>query len=238
VALSVAGFSFVLGPIASLVLVATILDHEYAHSFMMHRLAYKPGPVRLVPLIGAFVHSGRPMLASADIAPIYLAGPLAGILSAGAAAFAGSQALSGDVAHQVIVGAAVAVGLNLFNLLPVEPLDGGLVSRVLPYPALWLFPVLVGILLLYTHLAETSIGVVVLYGAIFVSMHKVSKWRRYVDGLHARWDQGDATALQEMQASFTVPTWERVCIVAVYGLTVVGGLALLQALARAAGWLA
>jgi len=37
------GGIFLPGPIAALVLVATMLDHEFAHSFMMRRLGYSPG---------------------------------------------------------------------------------------------------------------------------------------------------------------------------------------------------
>jgi Zn-dependent protease len=232
VALSVAGFAF-LGPLAALVVVATLLDHEFAHGAVMRRLGYHPGPVRLVPLLGAFVRAGRPMLRSGDIAMIYLAGPLAGILSAAGAAVLASWFLTGALLHQVLLGAAVAVGLNLFNLLPFEPLDGGLISRALPYPALMLFPVLLAGGLATTHLLATPVGVGVLAVGALAACGKVRKWRRYVAGLRRRMDEGDATGLLEWQATFHVPWKVRVLVVGAYAATLGGGTMLLVALLRA-----
>ncbi len=110
VALSVLGFAF-LGPIAALLVVATMLDHEFAHRFMMRKLGYNPGPVRMVPFIGAFVKAGRPLLRSSDIALIYLAGPLAGVLRRYRPGFVlvSTHLLQPILLHQVYIGAAVAV---------------------------------------------------------------------------------------------------------------------------------
>jgi Zn-dependent protease len=235
--LSVLGFAF-LGPIAALVLVAVLLDHEFAHRFMMRRLGYMPGPVRIVPLLGAYVRAGRPLLRSADIALIYLAGPLAGIVSAELATILAAETLSGPIAHQVFVGAAMSVGLNLANLLPVEPLDGGLVSRILPYPALLIFPLIVGAWLVYAQLITTPLGMLALYSAVLVAIYKVNKWRRYVANLRSRLEQGDVTALGELQATFLVPMWERVFVVCAYGITVVGGIGFLLGMIHTMGWIA
>jgi membrane-associated protease RseP (regulator of RpoE activity) len=235
VMLSVLGFAF-LGPLAALVLVATMLDHEFGHKAMMRRLGYMPGPVRMVPLMGAFVRAGRPMLRSADIALIYVAGPLAGILSAEAAAVLASHTLDASIVHQVYIGAAVAIGLNLMNLLPYEPLDGGLISRVLPYQALMLFPVLFGVWLLYAHQLFTPVGAMLLYCATWATSRKLNKWRHYMRALRKRIGKGDDDAFVELRASIEVPRWERVLVVGTYGLLVVGGLTSLHSLARAAGW--
>jgi Zn-dependent protease len=236
VLLSVLGFSF-LGPVAALVLVATMLDHEFAHRFLMRRLGYLPGPVRLIPLVGAFVRVRRPMLRSADIALIYLAGPLAGVLSAASAALVASHTLDAPLANQVYLGAAVSIALNLFNLLPIEPLDGGLISRVLPYPALVLFPSVVGLWVVHTHMAATPLGVVLLVGAVWITARKVGKWRRYVAGLRARLGDGDLQALRDLRATFEVPIWERVLVVLAYVMLIPGALGLLDVLVQAGGWL-
>jgi Zn-dependent protease len=234
VLLSVLGYAF-LGPLAALVLVATLLDHEFAHRYMMRRLGYMPGPVRLIPLMGAFVRAGRPMLRSADIALIYLAGPLAGILSCEAAVVLASQTLDATLSHQVYVGATVAIGLNLMNLLPYEPLDGGLVSRVLPYPTIVIFPALLALWLLHVHQLMTPVGIGLLYFIIWASVRKLKKWDRYVLALRARLHDGDVTALRELRASFDVPLWERLLVTAAYALLVVGGAALLHETARISG---
>lgn len=234
VVLSVLGYAF-LGPLAALVLVATLLDHEFAHRYMMRRLGYMPGPVRLIPLMGAYVRAGRPMLRSADIAVIYLAGPLVGILSCEAAVLLASQTLDATLRHQVYVGAAVALGLNLMNLLPFEPLDGGLVSRVLPYPTIIIFPALLAVWLLHVHQLMTPVGIGLLYFIVWASVRKLRKWDRYVIALRTRVLDGDVTALRELRASFDVPLWERLLVTLAYALLVVGGTALLHETARMSG---
>ncbi|HVC80986.1 MAG TPA: hypothetical protein VNL35_10870 [Chloroflexota bacterium] len=236
VGLSVLGFAF-LGPIAALVVVATMLDHEFAHRVMMRRLGYQPGPVRMIPLVGAFVKARRPMVRSSDIALIYLAGPLAGVLSAVVAALVASHALPPPEQHAVYVGALVSVALNLFNLIPLEPLDGGLISRVLPYPCLLLFPGLIAVGLLVEGRLATPIGVAAVGGAVWLTWRKIGKWRRYLWLLRARERWGDLGAVRELVASLQVPLAERVLVVFAYLTLVTGCFALLAPLAQAAHWM-
>ena len=236
VSLSVLGFAF-LGPVAALVLVATMLDHEFAHRYVMRKLGYQPGPVRMIPLVGAYVRARRPMLRSADIALIYLAGPLIGVLSATLAAIVAGHTLDPMLQHQVYVGATVSVALNLFNLLPLEPLDGGLVSRVLPYPCLLLFPAILAVGLIAEHRITTPIGIGVVLVAAWLTLGKLRKWRHYVKVLRAREITGDLAAVRELLASFEVPLMERLLVVLGYALLVMGATALLLPLARAAHWL-
>jgi Zn-dependent protease len=237
VILSVIGFSF-FGPLAALVLVATMLDHEFAHRALMRRFGYNPGPVQMVPFVGAMVRARTPMLRSAHIALIYLAGPLSGVLSAAAASLLASWTLSPALCHQVYIGASVSIALNVFNLLPIEPLDGGLVSRVLPYQALLLFPLALGLyLLLYADRAATPLGLAILVGASWITLHKVGKWRRYLGTLRTRVAAGDLGALRELRLSVEVPLMERVLVVAAYVALIPGAIGLLNVLARAGGWL-
>jgi membrane-associated protease RseP (regulator of RpoE activity) len=166
------------------------------------------------------------MLRSADIAVVYLAGPVAGILSADIAAFVASKALYSGLEQQVLVGASVAIGLNLFNLLPYEPLDGGLVIRALPYQALLIFPLGLAAWIVQMGLLETPRGALAVAAVTLIAVHRVNKWRRYAASLRARMDLGDATGLQEWQASFNVPLVIRLLVACVYGLTIVGGVAM------------
>lgn len=229
VALSVIGFSF-LGPVAAIVLVATMLDDEFAHQFVMRRLGYLPGPVRMVPLMGAFVRARLPMLSSADIAVIYLAGPMMGIASATSSALAARLLLAGDFQDQVYVGAAISVALNLFNLLPIEPLDGGLVSRALPYPALLLFPALMTLTILHLHLATSPAGLTLLAGVTAITVRKVLRWRHYLHELRARLDNGDLAALRDLWLTLEVSPLVRVLVVFAYVLILGAAFSLLTAL--------
>jgi len=235
VTLSVLGFAF-LGPIAAVLIVATMLDHEFAHRFMMRKLGYNPGPVRIIPFIGAYVKAGRPLLRSSDIALIYLAGPLAGVLSAALAVVVSVQLLPAALLHQVYVGAMVAIALNLFNLIPLEPLDGGLVSRVLPYQCLVFFPTIIGLSLAVERQLLFPFGAPIFLVACWLTFRKLLKWRRYLAALRAREDAGDLHALREVRASLDVPLMERMLVVTGYGTLVGGASALLLLLAQAALW--
>jgi Zn-dependent protease len=237
VALSVLGFAF-LGPIAAVLVVATMLDHEFAHRFMMRKLGYNPGPVRMVPFIGAFVKAGRPLLRSSDIALIYLAGPLAGVLSAALAVLVSVPLLQPALLHQIYVGAAVAVALNLFNLLPLEPLDGGLVSRALPYQCLVLFPALIGVGLAVERQFLLPFGLPLFLVACWLTAGKFLKWRRYLAALRAREEAGDLYAVREVRASLDVPLLERVLVVIGYGILITGASGLLLLFAQGAHWMA
>ncbi len=236
VALTVLSFSF-FGPLAALVLVATMLDHEFAHHGVMKHLGYEPGPVRLVPFLGAAVRSGKPMIKSADIALIYLAGPLAGILSATAAFLLARYALDPDLAQRVGSGALIAIGLNLFNLIPIEPLDGGLVARALPYQVLVLFPVAMSVWLWNSGLPiNPPIAIVVVGCATVVTLQKLKHWRRYTRNLRSKMQQGNKQAETEWHAAFDVPLRIRLLVVINYLIVVPTIYLLLHTVAMTNGW--
>jgi Zn-dependent protease len=236
VVLTVVGYSF-LGPIAALILVATLLDHEFAHRLVMRRLGYQPGPVQLLPLLGAYVRARVPMLRSVDIALVYLAGPLAGLLSAGISAVMARAFLEPPVEQQVLTGAGVSVALNLFNLIPIEPLDGGRVSRILPYPALILFPISLLLVLGCTNLLSSPIAIALVLGASAITGWKVLRWRHYLHDLRVRVRHGDLAALRELRLTVEVPWHIRLLVAGIYVLLIPLSLAWLAVLFPASGFL-
>jgi Zn-dependent protease len=236
VVLSVIGFSF-LGPIAAIILVATLLDHEFAHRMVMRRLGYQPGPVRLVPLLGAFVQARAPMLRSADIARIYLAGPLAGIISAGTSTLLANHWLGPPVQQQVYAGAAVSVALNLFNLIPIEPLDGGRISRIVPYPALVLFPLALILVMLHLQLWSSPPAVAVVLGAGVITGRKMVRWHSYLRDLRTKVSHGDLGALRELRLTVEVSWQLRILVAGAYLLLIPLALACMALLFPASGLL-
>lgn len=229
VLLTVAGYSF-LGIIPAVLVVLVIFSHEFAHWLVMYRLGYRPRPVRFVPLLGAYVRAGRPMLRSADVALVYLAGPLIGVLAGEMAALAASTFGNGWLCHQIYAGVTVALILNLCNLIPAEPLDGGLAARALPFKAMLFFPLLVAIWLFVLGQFWTVPGMVVLAGAVAVADRAIGRWRRYLAGLHARLLRGDLSALRELRASLDVPLRERILVAGIYVVLVTATLLLLRAM--------
>jgi membrane-associated protease RseP (regulator of RpoE activity) len=202
----------------------------------MARLGYRPRPVRMAPLLGAYVRAGRPMLRSADIALVYLAGPLAGVLASALAALLASDPGGGWLCHQIYVGVTASLILNLCNLVPAEPLDGGLVARALPYKAMLLFPCLVALWLLAFGQLWTIPGTVGLAGALAVALRATGRWQRYLNGLRTRLSHGDLIALRELRASLEVPLTERALVAVIYVLLVTAILLLLRAMIGLGGF--
>lgn len=108
----------------SVVLMAVLLFHELGHLLAMRAAGYRDLQVFFIPLFGAMA-SGREQQATAwHKMLVLLAGPLPGIVL-GCALLHG--AASGQVPATPLLTAATStlLAINLFNLLPLVPLDGG-----------------------------------------------------------------------------------------------------------------
>jgi Zn-dependent protease len=101
--------------------VLLIFVHEMGHAVAMRLEGIPAGAPVFIPFVGAFIAmKGRPRDAAVE-ARVAMAGPVAGSLAAWAILWAGSelgQPLLRALGH-------TAVLINLFNLVPVPPLDGG-----------------------------------------------------------------------------------------------------------------
>jgi Zn-dependent protease len=137
--------------------VLLILIHELGHGVAIRRAGLAAGYPVFIPFFGAFISLKgqiRSPIVEADIA---LAGPIAG-----AAASAGCVALY--FATQGRLWLALANSgffLNLFNMTPVAPLDGGRAARVFSRKA-WL----VGLALLAGLFALTTSPQLILIGVL------------------------------------------------------------------------
>ena len=120
--------------------VLLILIHEAGHAVAMQREGIPATAPVFIPFVGAFIAMrGRPRNAYVE-AKVAIAGPLAGSLAAWATLAAGLAS-----GRPLLVGLGhAAVLLNLFNLIPVSPLDGGRVAGVFTRP-FWLVGYAVGI---------------------------------------------------------------------------------------------
>lgn len=101
-------------------LVLILLIHECGHAIAMRAFGWKDLTMFFIPFIGAIV-TGRPRpTTTGQQAVVLLAGPLPGLL----AGIAMLYLLPASQGFWMTV-ASMAVFVNLFNLLPVTPLDGG-----------------------------------------------------------------------------------------------------------------
>ncbi len=104
-----------------MILTAVVVFHEMGHFFAMKVYKYQELGIFFIPLMGAYVSGKKQDVSQKQSAVILLAGPLPGIILG---------LLSHFIAEQTDIYffeklAWILVFLNLLNLLPVYPLDGG-----------------------------------------------------------------------------------------------------------------
>ena len=121
------GWSFALG------FVLLLLVHEMGHVVQLRREGIKASAPMFIPFLGAVVAMKELPKDAAAEARVGLAGPVIGSL--GALIPLAIYGLTGNELFQVL--AYVGFFLNLFNLLPVLPLDGGRAMAALS-PTMWL----------------------------------------------------------------------------------------------------
>ncbi|MBI3725482.1 site-2 protease family protein [bacterium] len=110
--------------------------HEMGHVIANRLYGNAISAPLFVPFLGAFIRLKVEPRDAAEDAVCGLAGPFLG--SVGAFAALGlARVIGGDTGELVFAVGSLAIWLNLFNLIPVYPLDGGRAASVLD-PALWL----------------------------------------------------------------------------------------------------
>src|SRR5882724_569872 len=115
-----------------LLITAIVMFHELGHFFAMKYFRYNDLGIFFIPLLGAYVSGTKREVSQLQSAIILLAGPLPGILL-GIILYLLDNNSSGlyllDISYSRI--ALLFIILNLINLFPVYPLDGGqLLNRV------------------------------------------------------------------------------------------------------------
>jgi Zn-dependent protease len=129
---SVAAYSIFFGWWFALGFVVLLFVHEMGHVIALRREGIKASAPMFVPFMGAVIVArslGENALAEARVG---LAGPILGSLGAAAVAVVGE--LTGS--SLLIALAYFGFFINLFNLLPVVPLDGGRAAAAMS-PWMW-----------------------------------------------------------------------------------------------------
>jgi Zn-dependent protease len=189
---SVAGYAIFWGWKFAAGFVALLFVHELGHVLEARRQGLKTGGVYFIPFLGAVMLLKQQSKNSAQAAWLGLGGPILGSAAA-ALTWAGGLAFNSDL--------LVALGftgflLNLFNLIPVMPLDGGWATAVF-HPIWWVFG-LIGLVALFAVFPSPIIILVIVFG---------------VAELWKRWKRRDA---EESAAYHDVTAGQRAAIAAVY----------------------
>jgi Zn-dependent protease len=115
-----------------LLITAIVVFHELGHFFAMKSFRYKDLGIFFIPLLGAYVSGSKREVSQKESAIILLAGPLPGIII-GIILYLFYQnnsdlTIAGISFYTISI---LLIFLNLINLIPVYPLDGGqLLNRV------------------------------------------------------------------------------------------------------------
>ena len=142
--LSVVAYAWIFGWWYAVGFVGLIFVHEMGHYVAARRRGLDVGAPTFIPFVGAWVSlKDLPHDAETE-AYIGIAGPLIGSLGALVCYFAARETGS----TLLLALAYSGFFLNLFNLIPLSPFDGGRITAVLS-PRLWLLgaPMLVGLFL-------------------------------------------------------------------------------------------
>jgi Zn-dependent protease len=180
--------------------VLLIFVHEMGHVVVLRREGIPAGAPVFIPFLGAFIAMrGRPRDAYVE-AKVGIGGPIAGSIAAWAVLAAGvatGQRLLVTLGHAGIL-------LNLFNLIPVSPLDGGRIAGAFTR-TFWIVGYALGVVALL--LTRSPILLLVLVVGLFTLWQR---WKHPVPGYHdiprsARLAMGLGYALLVVALVLTLP---------------------------------
>jgi Zn-dependent protease len=202
---SVAAYAWIWGWRFAVGFVLLILVHELGHVFELRRQGVPASAPLFIPFLGAVVGMKQMPKNAWREAQVALAGPILGSLGALAVWIAG-EALDSEL---LVALAFTGFFLNLFNLLPVSPLDGGRAIAAV-HPVLW------------------AAGLAVLLGLVLVAPNPILIIILVLGGLEV-WRRWQERGQPNGAEYYHVKPWQRWTV----GITYVG-LAALLALAMSA----
>ncbi|HEV2980709.1 MAG TPA: site-2 protease family protein [Solirubrobacteraceae bacterium] len=191
---SVAAYSLWFGWTFAIGFVVLLFVHEMGHVIQLRREGIKATAPMFVPFMGAFISAKSLGDNALAVARVGLAGPVLGTLGAGVCLAVG------ELTNSDLLRALAYIGffLNLFNLLPVVPLDGG---RAMAAMAPWMWFIGLGALVALLFIVPNPILlIIVLLGA----------WETY-----RRWQARKTRSLQQA-AYYRVSPRNRLLVGAVY----------------------
>jgi Zn-dependent protease len=189
---SIAAYAWIWGWKFAVGFVLLIFVHELGHVLELRRQGVPASAPLFIPFLGAVVGMKQMPADAWREARVALAGPILGSIGA-AVVWAAGEALDSQF---LVALAFTGFFLNLFNLLPIVPLDGGRAVAAV-HPALWAIG-LVGLVALAFWHPNPILILILIVGAFEL-------WRRWRE-----------RTTPEAAAYYKVKTWQRVTAGAVY----------------------
>ena len=113
--------------------VALLFVHEMGHYVAARQRGLNVGAPMFIPFVGAWIELKQQPMNVETEAYVAVAGPLVGTLGAVAIYFWGRS----EGSNLLLAIAYAGFFINLFNLLPLSPLDGGRITAIIS-PRVWL----------------------------------------------------------------------------------------------------
>ena len=189
---SMAAYAWIWGWKLAAGFVLLLLVHELGHVLELRRQGVPASAPLFIPFLGAVVGMKQMPADAWKEARVALAGPILGTLGAlpvwAAAEVTGSELM--------LALAFTGFFLNLFNLIPVSPLDGGRAVAAL-HPAIW------------------GLGLVLLAGLTFLWPNPIAILILVVGALEV-WRRWRERRDPEGAAYYRIATWQRAVVAATY----------------------
>jgi Zn-dependent protease len=189
---SIGAYAWIWGWKFAIGFVLLLFVHELGHVLELRRQGVPASAPLFIPFLGAVVGMKQLPADAWREARVALAGPILGSVGALAVWLAG-EALDSEL---LIALAFTGFFLNLFNLLPVSPLDGGRAAAAL-HPGLWVVG-LVGLLGLTILWPNPILLLILVLGGLEV-------WRRWQERKNP-----------EAAAYYRVRPWQRLAVGTAY----------------------
>lgn len=141
--ISAIAYSFVFGWYFAIGLVILLFIHELGHVIALKIKGYKVSAPIFIPMFGAIIFSPK-FNNQEDEAFSAFGGPFLGGISALILFFLW---MLNPQNHLLLLLSYIAVFINLFNLLPIKPIDGGRITYIIGH---WFQYIGLGVLLLFT----------------------------------------------------------------------------------------
>jgi Zn-dependent protease len=175
--LSMVVYSFVFGWWYAVGFVLLILFHELGHYAAAKQRNLNVGAPTFIPFVGAWIQLKEQPMDVETEAYVGIAGPVAGTVAAMACYYAS------EYTHSQLLLALAYAGfmINLFNLIPLSPLDGGRITSIISPKVWWLgVPILIGLFIM-------NRSPMLLLIAILAIPHVMSTFRGGPQGLPERY---------------------------------------------------
>ncbi|GGE55129.1 site-2 protease family protein [Priestia taiwanensis] len=169
--ISLFAYGYVYGWLFAVALIYLVFVHEMGHLWAAKRIGLKTSPAIFIPFVGAFVGMKEFPKNAKDEAFVGYMGPLFGLFSILPAI------VLYYMTDEPFFGLVIALGavINLFNLMPVSPLDGGRILSVVS-TKLWI----IGLIMLgvYTYMSGSLLLIFILFIGIMTWWRRVTEEKR------------------------------------------------------------